>query len=203
MNLTEKTAVRIMGWWCSPCEPDPISVVLYHLRTCTGIVCDQWNEEEGKTGSNLLWLAFPREPDALMTQWNKHVEMLSPVLWRLCNPQAIPVNWTRLLALFAYISSEWFWAVFWHLFGPLCFSSLHICILRLELLELRKFLWGTTWHSTRLEGEIKFPSLYRPVRKANEKGGTEGSFCCVGLGADFLFQGMQEEITVWDGENRL
>lgn len=68
MNLTGKTAVRIMGCWCSPCEPDPIPVVLYHLRTCTGIVYDQWNEEEGKTGSDLLWLAFPREPDALMTQ---------------------------------------------------------------------------------------------------------------------------------------
>lgn len=57
-----------MGCWCSPCEPDPIPVVSYHLRTWTGIVYDQWNEEEGKTDSDLLWLAFPREPDTLMTQ---------------------------------------------------------------------------------------------------------------------------------------
>lgn len=67
-NSTGKTAVRIMGCWCSPCEPDPIPVVSYHLRTWTGIVYDQWNEEEGKTDSDLLWLAFPREPDTLMTQ---------------------------------------------------------------------------------------------------------------------------------------
>lgn len=66
MNLTGKTAVRIMGCGCSPSEPNPIPVVLYHLRT--GIVYDQWNEEEGKTDSDLLWLAFPREPDTLMTQ---------------------------------------------------------------------------------------------------------------------------------------
>lgn len=161
MNLTGKTAVRIMGCGCSPSEPNPIPVVLYHLRT--GIVYDQWNEEEGKTDSDLLWLAFPREPDTLMTQWNKHVEILSPVLWRLCNPQAIPVNWTHLLASFAYISviAEWFCAVFWHFLGPTCFPFLHryIYILRLELLELRKFLWVTTWNSTRLEGEIKVPSL--------------------------------------------
>lgn len=163
----------------------------------------EWRRREDR--SDLLWLAFPREPDTLMTQWNKHVEILSPVLWRLCNPQAIPVNWTHLLALFAYISVilEWFCAVFLYFFGPICLSFLHIYVLRLELLELNKFLWVTTWHSTRLEGEIKVPSLKRPVWKANEKEGTEGSFCWVGLGADFLFQDMKEEITVCNGENRL
>jgi len=72
--------MRILGHWCAPCEPDPIPVVFYHFRTCPGIVYGQWNEAEGKTESNLLWLAFPREPETLMTQRNKHMEILSPVL---------------------------------------------------------------------------------------------------------------------------
>lgn len=59
MNLTGKTAVRIMGCWCSPCEPDPIPVVLYHLRICTGIVYDQWNEGEEKTEAISFGWPFP------------------------------------------------------------------------------------------------------------------------------------------------
>lgn len=46
------------------------------------------------------------------------------------------------------------------------------------------------------------PNLESPLWKVNEKEGTEGSFCCPGLGADFLFQDMQEEMAVWDRENR-
>lgn len=72
--------MRIMGHWCILCEPDPIPDILSHLRTRTGIVYGQWNETEGKTESDLLWLAFCRVLDTLMTQRNKHIEILSPVL---------------------------------------------------------------------------------------------------------------------------
>lgn len=69
-----------MGHWCAPCEPDPVLVILYHLGACSGIAYGQWNETEGKIESNLLWLAFSREPDTFMTQRNKCTEVHSPVL---------------------------------------------------------------------------------------------------------------------------
>lgn len=72
--------MMIKGHWCALCEPDPIPIILYHSRSRTGIVYGQWNEAKRKTESDLLWLAFPREPDTLMTQRNKHIEILSPDL---------------------------------------------------------------------------------------------------------------------------
>lgn len=55
-----------------------------------------------------------------------------------------------------------------------------------------------------LKGVSKCQASKGTELKVNEKEGTEDSFCCIGLGAEFLFQDTQEETVLWDssGENR-
>lgn len=126
------------------------------------------------------------------------------------NPQPSPcfegcvTNRPRLFALFAYISVN-IWTILCCILAfvwtPLSFFLTYIFL----ILEVRKIGWAEevpARHCRRLKGGIKVPGWQSPAWKINEKEGAEGSFCYVGSGADFLFQDMLEEMSVWDGENR-